>query len=387
MQPELLQPTSRMAAPATSAYFPIGITPTKPLTPTHVKGLLHFDALTRLHRAIEPIGVVHNRRVWDMSLQTARFWTYLDLHHGELDFDSLSEKQIGNLYVQFSRDGTEIPTATLETMIAKVESDGYVHPSARRVLQGWVSHLQRIGLDTGLLTESSELGISAQDILSKLSTLGELIDQREFGGGVLWTARAGQGATRTLISEQGLPNYVVALLRQAHDLAQGFKTVHLFYDLSVERDFMLIEDFLQAFGIQANRIGFPRMTSNGQALSFRADANVVTLGEMIGRYENDYPDLCIALGLRLYFLFLSGLRKSFDFSWEGLDEALRMAQALLNSTPIDVTAATEPDRTDFDWQSLRKNDGAMNVYKAYALLFEKKTPAETRQALLKALLA
>jgi hypothetical protein len=386
MRPESLHSAPLLSKSTGSAYFPIGITPTKPLTPTHVKGLLHFDALTRLHRIIEPIGVAHNRRVWDMSLQTARFWTYLDLHHGQLDFDALSESQIGQLYARFSREGTDVPVAALEAMIAKVESEGYVHPSARCVLQSWVRHLQRIGLDTGLLTESHALDISVQGILCKLSTFGDLVDQREFGGGVLWTAWTGHRATRTLISELGLPNYVVALLRQAHDLAQSYNTVHLFYDLSVERDFILLEDFLQALGVQSNRIGFPRMTSNGRALSFRAEDDVVTLGQMICRYENDYGDLCIALGLRLYFLHLSGLRKSFDFSWDGLDEALRMAWVMLSSPTIELGSAVV-DREGFDWQSLRKNDGTMNVYKAYALLFEKKVPAETRQALLKVLIA
>lgn len=385
MLPESSHKDGGKVSPA-SAYFPIGITPTKPLTPTHVKGLLHFDALTRLHRVVEPIQVVHNRRVWDLSLQTARFWTYLDRHHHQVDFSALSELQVGKLYVDFSREGTEVAIADLEAMLARIESQGYVHPSAWSVLYGWESHLRRIGLDTGILTESHALEVSTAAVLSTLSAFGELIDQRDFGGGVLWASRTGQGTTRTLISEMGIPNYVVALLRQIHTLTQGTETVHLFYDLSVERDFMLIEDYLKSFGLRVNRIGFPRMTSNGQSLSFRAGGGVVTLGEMMSRYDGDYSDRCIALGLRLYFLYMSGLRKSFDFSWERLDEALRMARTLLDTTASEHSPHPLPS-SHFEWHSLRKNDGAMNVYKAYALLFEKKLPAEKRKALLEVLTA
>ena len=60
------------------ALAPVTITPTKPLTPTHVKGLLSVDLIYKSTSALTEITYVWNARAANLTAQTVAFWAYVD---------------------------------------------------------------------------------------------------------------------------------------------------------------------------------------------------------------------------------------------------------------------------------------------------------------------
>ncbi len=57
---------------------PVLVTATKPLTPSHIKGLLWLDLLYKATATLHDVTYLSNRLSDDTTSQTISFWRYLD---------------------------------------------------------------------------------------------------------------------------------------------------------------------------------------------------------------------------------------------------------------------------------------------------------------------
>lgn len=366
------------------AYFPVGITPTKPLTPTHVRGLLHLDGLVRLHRRIAPVTIAHNRRLWDLSQQTLVFWDWLDKHHQGADFTDVSDDQVGHLYVQCAKSGYKAPAADLRAQWRRTHDQGYVHPASQALLRTWLPQLDHIGVDASILLQSHRPTTNEGELLDTLASQGVLIDQREVGGGT-YVDLSQQGAgLRQLISEEGVPNYLHGLLREAIALAHQRVHVALFCDTSVERDFLLVERILKGLGRRVTRVAFPRVLVNGLPLSYRQDGGFYTLSSMLARDAGRHTQRETRLALRLLFLQMHGIKRAFDFSWDRLDRAYALARRTI--AQLEGSRPLDDDEAAMLWPKLMCNDGTMNLLAALTRLTSPREDAAVRATLMHCLI-
>jgi hypothetical protein len=363
-----------------SAYFPVGITPTKPLTPTHVRGLLHLDGLVRLHKRVSPVRIAHNRRLWDLSQQTLQFWDWLDRHHAGTDFQSLSDDQVGHLYVQCAKSGHKVPAADMRALWHRTHDEGYVHPASQALLRTWLPQLDHIGVDASALLLAHQPAATEGELMDTLASQDLLIDQRDVGGGVYVDLTLQGSGLRQLISEDGVPNYLHGLLREAIDLARQRVDVILFSDSSVERDFLLIERVMQGLGRKVARVNFPRVLVNGQPLSYRQDGGFYTLSSMLERDAGRHTQREMRLALRLLFLQMHGIKRAFDFSWDAFDRACALARKTI--TQLGDTRPMDDDAAAALWQSLVCNDSTMNLLAALTRLASPREDIAVRATLM-----
>lgn len=364
-----------------ATYFPVGITPTKPLTSTHVRGLLHLDALVRLHKKVHAVSLAHNRRLWDLSQQTLGFWDYLNQVKGdELDVDKTSENEIGLLYLEYARSGYQASTSRLSALWGAVRDDGYVHPLSAALLRYWIPQLEFIGVDSHSLLHGASPASSIDELTAELKYCDMLLDHRSMGGALYVDQTAYGVAPRTLISAEGLPNYLLGLLCDALHIARSGNPIFLFHDSSVERDFIIIEKFLIARGSCVKRINFPRVTIEGKPLSFREGGGLYTLSEILMRYKNGFDRREIRLALRIFFLHRQGIKKAFDFDWSALDQCMDQAKEVIRQIEDGCLEASAIDGDP--WSTLMKNDGTMNVYEAITRILKKDANPSVRKMLL-----
>ncbi|MDP2226450.1 MAG: hypothetical protein Q8J78_03115 [Moraxellaceae bacterium] len=362
-------------------YAPVGITPTKPLTPSHIKGLLFFDCIQRLE-SLRSAGVVwHNRRPWDISLQTLRFWAYLDATLPGQDYSQLGEADIGQQYMQCFQSGPTPAPRELEHYIQRIESEGYVHPSSVRILGLWQHVFEWLGLNKAVLVHSEPFAESQQDVLARLAKLGLLLDQRRCGGPVFLDLTDHGHALRSLVSEHGLPNYLMAILRDVWARAAHHTEVCLYHDIGVERDYLLLERLLKLSGITARRIAFNRVAVDGKVLSARQGGwHHFTATEILQRVAKDYSPAEIRLGFLLYFLFESGIKRPKNYSDDELAQALRKARDILLALP-----AGEACERSVLAAAVRTKQG-VNVYGCLSLLQQRRVDNSLKRGILECLL-
>ena len=131
-------PTHVQSGKPTTLLFGVGVTPTKPLVPTHLKGLIWIDTAVRAASLLSPIDLLGNsaRQLWDSSIQTLRFWAHLDEADDQSPRASYRDKDdlwIGERYVEQNRAPKEVAVDVLERYRRRIEDDGWMHESARRL--------------------------------------------------------------------------------------------------------------------------------------------------------------------------------------------------------------------------------------------------------------
>lgn len=364
-------------------YAPVGITPTKPLTPSHLKGALQLDFMHRFERQFSLGDIWHNRRPWDISLQTIRFWDYLDREYAGADFGAMDEGDIGAMYIECHRNGG-LPSADRVAAYAhRIESEGYVHAASRRILDLWGEVFATLGLPRGALFHSAPFGLDQEAVLARLSAHEMLLDQRGFGGGVYLDLTDEARPLRVLMSEQGLPNYILAILRDLLDCAPRYDEVCLYHDANIQRDYEALARVFERLGVRCRRVAFTRVPIEGQVLSAKQGGwERYTGARLLERVAGGASVPEIRLGFRLYFLHALGLRQPDNYSDAGLAESLERARRLLAAH--EPAAPTDADRSALE--ALIKRDGGANVYGAMAVLDQKKASPGLREAVMRCLL-
>lgn len=394
-------------------YAPVGITPTKPLTPSHLKGVLLLDFMQRFetlcaheaasnaaasnavisnteasNRDLSPAElpaatVWHNRRPWDISLQTIRFWDYLDHAYAGVDFDAMSEADIGALYIACHRSGGLPSAERVASYAQRIETEGYVHPASQRILALWAEVFATLGLARDALFHSVPFGLDQDAVLNRLDAHGMVLDQRRFGGAVYLDLTDEARPLRLLVSEHGLPNYLLAILRDLLDRAPHYDDICLYHDANIQRDYDALARVLERFGLRCRRVGFMRVPLEGQVLSAKQGGwERYTGARLLERVAGGASEAEIRLGFRLYFLHALGLRQPDSYSDEGLGACLLRARALLAAH--EPAAPTAADRAALE--KLIKRDGSANVYGALAVLEQKKASPGLRHAVMRCLL-
>jgi hypothetical protein len=92
---------------------PITVTPTKPLTPSHIKGLLWAEVMYKATRLLADVTYRYSHTTYHPTEQTLGCWEHLDRTVGDGDYSSLTEEQIGELYVGYRSTAWRAPAAAL----------------------------------------------------------------------------------------------------------------------------------------------------------------------------------------------------------------------------------------------------------------------------------
>ena len=309
---------------------PVTVTPSKPLTPSHLKGLFWTDVMYRATAHLADVTYRYSHTTYFPTEQTLGFWWFLDRTHGDPDYSGLSEEDIGELYVQYRASGKTPDAEQLRPYAEAVEHCGWVHPASARVLRVWAGHYARLGLhDPGLQTHQPP-GLGLEAAIEELARSGMVLDQREYGGPVYLDATRFGLPLRKIVSADGRPNYLACALRELLPLVPGHDEVVLLYDGELDPDYQLLERALGHSGAAVRRVPIGRVPIDGRITSARHGGwHAYTAGALLKSLGEEYGPDVSRLGMRLYFVALlgPGCRESFRFDL--LRQSMGRARRLL----------------------------------------------------------
>ncbi|OIK06020.1 hypothetical protein [Streptomyces monashensis] len=311
---------------------PITVTPSKPLTPSHLKGLLWTDVMYRATRPLAEVTYRYSHTTYHATEQTLGFWEFLDRTHGDVDYSGLTVEQIGELYVAF-RAADRAPAEALRPYDDAAER-GWVHPASARVLQLWSGQYAALGLhDPGLLRHQPP-GLTLEAMLSRLTALGMCLDQRDVGGPVYLDLTRHGLPLRQLVTPDGRPNYLCCALRELLPLAPDFDEVVLLYDGELDPDYQQLARVLAAQGPRVRRVSLGRVPVDGQIRSARHGGwRDLHAGPLLENALAEHDAAAVCLGMRLYFIAVLGPGQQQSFRADLLRQTLRRAARLLEAAP------------------------------------------------------
>ncbi|GAA0553138.1 hypothetical protein GCM10010172_39590 [Paractinoplanes ferrugineus] len=278
------------------------ITPTKPLTPTHVKGLLWTDVLTKASRRIGRTRLVWNPRMAHLTTQTTAFWWHLDRTEPETDWGTESEASIGGRYVRFHQGRPVVEPRQLDPYFERVEQTGWIHPAARRLLGIWKAQLGQLNVADPGLTDQRPLAAGTGETLDRLADRRLLIDHRRYGGPILLDAARWGMPVRQLVSTAGHANYLLPILRELLPAIRPGRLFVLLYDDGLNADYTMLERVLAEFGATVTRLPLSRVPIGGRVVSSKYGGWAgSTLGD-IAATEGSADRAAYRLGMRMYFV-------------------------------------------------------------------------------------
>ncbi|WP_308295046.1 hypothetical protein [Streptomyces sp. NK08204] len=350
---------------------PITVTPSKPLTPSHLKGLLWTDVMYRATAQLAEVTYRYSPTTYHLTEQTLGFWEYLDRTVGDTDYSGLTEEAIGELYVGYRSEGQRAGLAALRPYEEAVELHGWVHPASARVLELWAAHYARLGMhDPGLLAHQPP-GLGLEEVIDRLGAVGMCLDQRAYGGPVFLDATRYGLPLRQIVDAQGRPNYLACALRELVPLAPRFDEMVLLYDRELEPDYLLLERTLSEFGATVRRVTLGRVPIDGVIRSARhGDWHDHTTGAVLSRAAAEYDDPVLRLGLRLYFIAVLGQGQQQSFRHEALRQSLARAARLLSRA-----SATDPAPLEEVLSRHRGDHLYVNPYRLTSSLLARHRPA------------
>lgn len=322
-----------VAAP-TVLLAPVTVTPTKPLGPSHLKGLLWTDVMFRATRAVTGAAYRYSPTTYHACEQTVGFWEYLDRTLGDTDYSGCSEEEIGELYIGYRAEPRRAPFAACRPYLEAIERHGWVHPASARILQLWTGHYRWLGMHDPGLVRHQPPGLDLDAVLDRLRALDLCLDLREHGGPVYLDATRYGLALRQIVTADGRPNYLACALRELVPLAGEHEEIVLLHDAGLEADYLLLHRVLTRLGVTAHRVALGRVPVGGRITSARhGDWRGHTVGVLRAALGQDHSQAAVRLGLRLYFIAVLGQRAGDEFRWEVLRRSVRRAERLLDRVP------------------------------------------------------
>lgn len=315
---------------------PVTVTPSKPLTPSHLKGLLWSDVMYRATRQVADVTLRYSHTTYHPTEQTLGFWEFLDRRYGDIDYAGLDECAVGELYVAFRAAGEHVPAAALRPYADAVE-EGWTHPAATAVLERWKEQYAELGLtDPGLLAHQPP-GLGLDATIARLTSLGMCLDQRSLGGPVFLDLTRHGLPLRPLVSADGRPNYLACALRELLPLAPGFDEVVLLYDSQLDPDYQRLARVLTELGPTVVRAPVGRVPVDGAIRSAREGGwRDHHAGALLAAARSGHSPAALRLGMRLYFIAVLGPGQAEGYRADLLHQCLGRAERLLTS------ARTEP---------------------------------------------
>jgi hypothetical protein len=310
---------------------PILITPTKPLTPSHLKGLLWFDVLLRATRSVRPVVYDFNRTTYDITWQTLEFWDWLLRAEPDFGRDDVDDVALGRRYVGFHLAGRPRDLASMRRLREQVEG-GWVHPASERLLGHWRRHYALLGIEDPDLLRTRPLPLTACEALARLAAEGLLLDARPLGGAAYLDLTDDGLPLRTLVDVDGLDNHLLCTLREFAGAGRNLGPIALLCDAELREDYALLERCLRRLGAEAFTLSIGRVSLPGSgAASARhggwEDHTLERVAERVGR---GVDPAAFRLGMRLYFVAALGAGDKTALRYELLTRFIGKAQALLD---------------------------------------------------------
>jgi hypothetical protein len=312
---------------------PVTITPTKPLSPSHLKGLFWTDVLVRASGMLADVTYRYSHTTYHPCEQTLGFWEYLDRVEGDRDYSACTEEEIGELYVRFRAVAERPSFAACRPYLDAVEGHGWTHPASARVLELWSDHYVRLGLrDPGLL-ERQPPGLTLDEAIDRIRAMGMCLDLRDINGPVYLDATREGLPLRMIVASDGRPNYLACALRELLALAPAYDDVVLLYDKGLESDYLLLSRVLSRLGASTHRVALGRVPIGGLIRSGRdGDWRGHHAGALLAGLAGHDED-AVRLGLRLYFIAMLGPGDQTSFRLDLIERWVRRAQRMLTADP------------------------------------------------------
>ncbi len=341
----------------------ITISPTKPLTPTHLNYLLSIDVLCRATAAIADVTCVYDHLAFADGHQTVAFWEYLDRVWAGADFGNAEERWIGELYMCHHAEPTPAPAVRLRPYIERVRSERWMHPSALRVLEIWQSHYQTLNIAGPHTAGSMPPRLPDSVLIDQLVTRDLCIDGRPLAAQVYLDLTAQGIPLRTLVSPDGQANYLMCVLGQLIPIASEYDLTVLMYDRAMRDGYIMVERVLREFGARTVRVEVSRVPIDGVAVSSRHGGwEGYLLPEV--RSAADGDDAAFQLASRLYLIAVFGRGSRSSFMFGELRRWVARAQRLLDAP------AADSDPVDF-LRGLAKGTGYVDPYRLTSRLLSK----------------
>jgi hypothetical protein len=356
---------------------PIMITPTKALTPSHVKGLLWIDVLYKATSQLLDVHYLWNLRSVNATAQTLEYWEYLDRTVGrDVNYSSWSELELSYPYLQMHAERATAPYAALRPYLEAVECDGYVHPASRRLIDLWAGHFHRLNLfDPGLARQNAP-ALGVEELVELLSARSLCIDHRRYGGPVMLDATHAGLPLRHAIAPDGQANYLVCVLRELVPMVDRYDRILLVCDGELWADYLLLTRLLCALGANVSYLTIGRVPLDGMIASSRHGGwENYTVDALAERALHEFDAAAFWLGIRIYFIAVLARASKQSLRFDVLHHQLRRAQQII--------ASDQPKLTDADavLESMLTDGGYVDPYRLTSSLLNRRGPRPGRSLL------
>lgn len=306
---------------------PVTVSPTKPLTPTHLKYLLSLDLIYRATATFATVDCAYHHAVYAGSRQVAGFWEFLDRCHPGLDAAELSEEDIGRLYVAHHQ-GEPASFASIRPVVRRAE-EGWTHPVSARLLDVWEGHYRRLGMWDPQLGRARPALATTDEVVDLLVRRDLGIDGRPLDAPVYLDATGEGLPLRSVLSAEGQSNYLLYLLRELIPVLPDYDLVVLAHDTELRSDYRTVAHVLEALGVRVARFEVPRVPLDGVTRSARSGGwEGYTLDAFQGPLVAEFGAAAFRLGLRLYLVAGLGRTARQSFSTDQLRRWVRRAARL-----------------------------------------------------------
>jgi len=323
---------------------PITVTPSKPLTPSHLKGLLWTDVMYRACLLFADVDYRAGHTSYHLTEQTLGFWEFLDREVGDAEYQQLDEQQIGALYMRFRAAKRQPSSEAVRPYAAAVEQ-GWVHPAATRVLDLWRGHYAKLGLHDPGLAQHQPPGYSLAETINRLAWAGILLDHSAIGGPIFLDLTAEGRPLRQIIGADGRPNLMACALRDLLPLASHYDEVVLLHDPELAADYRLLARALDRCGAVTRTVAVGRVPIEGRIAATREGGwQDVTADRLLPRLAERFDGPALRLGARLYFIATLGPGDRQSFREDVLVHTVARAARILDAaaergphSPADLT--------------------------------------------------